>query len=167
MQLHTSAGTSVNVRHLPKLYTKLAELGVLANGTGIDFGSGKYTKHLADFTHAQGGTMMFYDPYNQPASVNAATLLHRNRSTYCLCSNVLNVIDSDDGVRDAIRTAVSLGNGTAYFSVYEGNGTGIGIESKTDCWQRNQKLREYRGFCDKEHDVTFRNGVMIVKRKEK
>ena len=164
MQLHTSAGTSVNVRHLPKLYTKLAELGVLANGTGIDFGSGKYTKHLADFTHAQGGTMMFYDPYNQPASVNAATLLHRNRSQFCLCSNVLNVIDDDDAVRDAIRNAVELGNGLAYFTVYEGNGTGIGSETQNGLsWQRNQKLRSYEAYCA-GYSVEFRNGVMTVRR---
>ena len=164
MQRHTSAGTSINAYKLPKLYTKLARSGVLANGTGIDFGSGKYTKHLADFTHAQGGTMMFYDPYNQPASVNAATLLHRNRSQFCLCSNVLNVIDDDDAVRDAIRNAVELGNGVAYFTVYEGNGTGIGSETQNGLsWQRNQKLRSYEAYCA-GYSVEFRNGVMTVRR---
>ena len=64
MQLHTSAGTSVNVRHLPKLYTKLAELGVLANGTGIDFGSGKY--RFKDWTRGQSITIERNDSYWNP-----------------------------------------------------------------------------------------------------
>lgn len=37
MQLRTSAGTSINAKKLPALYTKLSKLGVLANGTGIGF----------------------------------------------------------------------------------------------------------------------------------
>lgn len=164
MQRHTSAGTSINAKKLPVLYSKLAKAGVLAHGTGIDFGSGRYTDHLSDFVKAQGGTMMFYDPYNQPESVNAATLFHRNRSLFCLCSNVLNVIDDDDAVRNAIRKAVELGNGVAYFTVYEGNGTGIGTETQAGMsWQRNQKLRSYEAFCD-GLKVQFKNGIMIVRR---
>ena len=162
MQRHTSAGTSINAHKLPVLYTKLAKAGVLANGTGIDFGSGKYTDHLRDFVTAHNGTVMFYDPYNQPEHVNQATLSQRNRSQYCMCSNVLNVIDDDGAVRNAIRTAVKLGNGTAYFTVYEGNGTGIGIETQNgQSWQRNQKLRSYKDYCS-GFKVEFKNGVMIV-----
>lgn len=164
MQRHTSAGTSINARKLPVLYTKLARAGILDHGTGIDFGSGKYTEHLRDFVAAHNGTMMFYDPYNQPAHVNAATLFHRNRSQYCLCSNVLNVIDDDNAVRNAIQTAVELGNGVAYFTVYEGDGTGIGIETQNgQSWQRNQKLRSYEAYCT-GYNVDFRNGVMTVRK---
>ena len=162
MQRHTSAGTSINAKKLPVLYSKLAKAGVLAHGTGIDFGSGKYTDHLSDFVSAQGGTMMFYDPYNQPASVNAATLFHRNRSLFCLCSNVLNVIDDDDAVRNAIRKAVRLGDGIAYFTVYEGDRSGIGKETQNGLsWQRNQKLRSYGAYCS-GYNVEFSDGMMIV-----
>jgi len=163
MQTRTSAGTSINSAKLPVLYTKLAKLGVLDNGTGIDFGSGKYTQHLQRFAEEHGSTVLFFDPYNQSPAVNAATLARRNESMFCLCSNVLNVIDDDDAVRNAIRKAVALGNGVAYFSVYEGNGTGIGFETQNGrSWQRNQKLREYRGFCD-GLNVAFQNGIMIVR----
>ncbi len=162
MQHRTSAGTSINARKLPILYSKLAKAGVLAHGTGIDLGCGKYTDHIADFVHAQGGTVMFYDPYNQPATVNAETLFHRNRSHYCICSNVLNVIDDDDAVRDVIRKAVALGNGIAYFTVYEGNGTGIGSETQKGLsWQRNMKLHKYAAFCI-GFDVEFSDRMMIV-----
>ena len=164
MQRHTSAGTSINARKLPVLYTKLAKAGVLDNGTGIDLGSGKYTDHLAAFVAAHNGTMRFYDPYNQPESVNYEALIHRDEYRFCLCSNVLNVLDDESAVRSTIRTAVELGNGTAYFTVYEGDGTGIGTETQGGkSWQRNEKLRQYASYCD-GYNVTFKNGVMTVRK---
>ena len=163
MQQRTSAGTSINSKKLPALYTKLAKLGVMT-GTGIDLGCGKYITHLASFAADHECTMRFYDPYNQPEQVNYEALIHRDENQFCLCSNVLNVLDNESAVRSTIREAVSLGNGVAYFTVYEGNGTGIGTETQAGMsWQRNQKLRSYEAFCD-GLKVAFKNGIMIVRR---
>lgn len=164
MQKHTSAGTSINARKLPVLYTRLAKAGVLDNGTGIDLGSGKYTDHLAAFVAAHNGTVRFYDPYNQPETVNYEALIHRDEYRFCLCSNVLNVLDNESAVRSTIRTAVELGNGVAYFTVYEGNGTGIGTETQNGAsWQRNEKLKQYEQYCT-GYNVEFKNGVMTVRK---
>jgi hypothetical protein len=34
-------------------------------------------------------------------------------------------------------------NGFVFISVYEGSKTGIGRQTKKDCWQNNKRLAEY------------------------
>ena len=61
-----------------------------------------------------------------------------------VCSNVLNVIDSDQVVESIMRRFDKLSQTRDIFiSVYEGDGTGIGkITSKG--YQRNELVSEYR-----------------------
>lgn len=86
-----------------------------------------------------------YDPYWLSEFHNCRVMLRRY--DVVLCSNVLNVIHDDGALVAAVQSCVSaleLG-GTAFFRVYEGDGTGIGHET-TKGYQRNQKTALYEGL---------------------
>ena len=167
LQNHTSAETSINSKKLPRIY-KAVGAKIKPDAVFIDYGCGKYTDHITKYATERGAVAFFFDPYNQTEEVNQETLMaifHRNID-FCLCSNVLNVIDTDYGVRDCIKAAVYAGHGTAYFTVYEGDGKGVGRETKPGCWQRNEKLKSYVWYVPEGMDVQFKHGMMIVRRNE-
>ena len=57
--------------------------------------------------------------------------------------------------------------GTLYISVYEGNRSGIGKESKPGCWQENKKLKDYIPIVKKVFDdVKISNGMIEAKKGE-
>ena len=163
MQYHTSADTSINSKKLPAIYKKLAD--VMEHKRFIDVGCGKYINHLRDFATEHNAVAFFWDPFNRTEGQNVSAFVgSRNAGVdFSICSNVLNVIDSADAVTMCIRNAVIFGNGTAYFTVFEGDGKGVGRETGTDKWQRNEKLREYKKYVPEEMDVKFKNGMMIVR----
>lgn len=155
-QAYTSAATSMNATKLPKVYGKLPPLP--RHTLLFDYGCGKYTDHiraaLPDVVYCP------YDPYNQPPEVNSASVYyllcaaHIRMPVTVVCSNVLNVIDSDEVVHDIafrILSAVVKTGGTAYVTVYEGNRSGTGRQTGPDQYQRNQPLRDYLPYFQTEH----------------
>lgn len=161
-QQRTSAGTSINAQKLPRIYSALR--AVLAGQPFIDYGCGRYTAHLKAYAESIGAEPHFCDPYNQPEAVNRETAAFTG-AAFSICSNVLNVIDSDLAVTDCIARALTLGNGRAFFTVYEGNGSGRGAETQSgQSWQRNARLRDYARFTPEGCKVAFRAGVMEVTR---
>ena len=58
-----------------------------------------------------------------------------------ICSNVLNVIDSDDALNETLEVLACAQN--VAITVYEGDKSGIGRATKDDCWQRNERLATY------------------------
>lgn len=164
MQYHSSANTSINSKKLPAIYKKLADM--MEHKRFIDVGCGKYINHLRDFATEHNAVAFFWDPFNRTEDQNTdAFIMSREPIVdFAICSNVLNVIDRDDAVTSCILNAVNLGNGTAYFTIFEGDGKGVGRETGTDKWQRNEKLRGYKKYVPEEMDVKFKNGMMIVRR---
>lgn len=161
MQKRTSAGTSINAAKMPRLYSLIA--GRMDGATFVDYGCGRYTDHLAAFATAHGGRALFYDPYNQPREINAATVEASWRASFSICSNVLNVIDDDMTVSAVIVDAVRLGNGLAFFTVYEGDGSGEARETmRGESWQRNAKLADYARFVPAGYRVEIKRGYMTV-----
>lgn len=161
MQIRTSAGTSINAAKMPRLYSLMA--GRMNGATFIDYGCGRYTGHLAAFATAHGAEALFFDPYNQTEAVNAATVAASGRASFAICSNVLNVIDDDAAVTECIRAAVKMGNGTAFFTVYEGDGSGEARETmRGESWQRNAKLADYARFAPAGYRVEIKRGYMTV-----
>lgn len=163
-QTLTSSATSINRLKLPAVYGK-------ANLTApmlLDYGCGKYTDHIRKAL-PHGITYLPYDPYNQPERENMVSLYfvrlaeHVGIPVDVVCSNVLNVIDDDDTIRNIIRhieRIVARTGGVAYFTVYEGNRSGIGRQTGSDQYQRNAPLRSYLRFFSL--DTTVRNGMIIV-----
>lgn len=134
MQKFSSAGTSVNSTKLPAVYNKINFAAMRV----IDYGCGKYTKHLAEYATKQGAiNWTGCDKYNQPKSKYLP-------SDLAICSNVLNVIAENEIVKQIVS---DLSQSRYYVvTVYEGNKSGVGKQSKKDCYQRNKKLKEYLQF---------------------
>ena len=144
-QKFTSANTSINSKKIPTAFTKFR-----AYGNVLDFGCGKYTTHIKDYVNAQLASYFPYDKYNQPDSVNDAAMYVGRKYGYdtIFCCNVLNVIDSDDVVWIILHDMYDMlqRRSIMYIQIYEGNKTGIGKQTKTDCFQRNMRTKEYEKF---------------------
>lgn len=132
-QKYTSANTSINSSKLPKIYSLVRELQN-ENITAIDYGCGKF---FDKYVSAVKCDIHGYDKYNRPDE----TVLKR-RYDVAICSNVLNVIAESEVRNNVARQLKDLVDVT-YITVYEGNGSGIGKESKEDCYQLNRKAKDY------------------------
>lgn len=147
-QTHTSAATSINANKLPRVYN----LATFTPGEIIlDFGCGKYTDHIRKAL-PDGVNYLPYDPYNQPHSVNYHSTRTvdiakaTGRPVTVICSNVLNVIDSAEGVAAIaaqIETIARKTGGRYLVTVYEGDRSGNGRETGPDQWQRNERTADY------------------------
>lgn len=164
-QTYTSARTSINSKRLPAVFKKVP---LTQDGFLLDYGCGKHVDHVRSAVTAAGMVYLAYDPYNQSAETNKATMdLVRWASAHdkpitVVCSNVLNVIDDDGTVRfiaDQIETIVERTGGTAYITVYDGDGTGIGRQTGPDQYQRNESLREYLKYF---RDAVMKKGMIVV-----
>ena len=169
-QTYTSRETSINRKKLPAVYGK-AEL----NARNVfDYGCGRYTEHIREHVESLGKCYFPYDPYNVNPLDNwrsdeSVTLLLKNGvAVDVICSNVLNVIDDEEEIRyitDGISNVVRKGGGTAYFTVYEGDRSGVGRATGEDQYQRNERLKDYlRFFTSKEVCAKVHNGMIIVRR---
>lgn len=169
-QTYTSRATSINRKKLPAVYRK----ATLTARNVFDYGCGKYTKHIREYVESLGKDYFPYDPYNQNPIDNMnsdelVTLLLKNGvAVDVICSNVLNVIDDEEDIRyitDGISNVVRKGGGTAYFTVYEGDRSGVGRRTGEDQYQRNEPLKSYlRFFTSKEVSATVHNGMIVIRK---
>lgn len=140
MQIYTSANTSVNKSKVPVLFKKILWI---PNTRNVDIGGGKYdtaTEYLA----MQGVENLIYDPYNRSSENNKEIMLKFffHMADTSTISNVLNVIKEKENRIDVLKLARRWSKMT-YITVYEGNKSGIGKESKKGCWQENRCLNSY------------------------
>ena len=163
MQTYTSAGTSINSARLPAVFGKIRPR---SGEIVLDYGCGKYTEHIR--SAIPEAVYMPYDPYNQPDSVNMDSLqtvadaIRSGCPVTVVCSNVLNVIDSDEEVMNIagwILYITKHTGGTAYITVYEGNRSGSGRQTGPDQYQRNQPLREYLKYFP---GAQIRSGMIVT-----
>ena len=157
----TSKFTSVNSSKLPRVYNlidwnqlkydkvwcKNAFSYCETFGTPLivyDWGCGRYPEVIGDFLKCRNIKYIGYDPYWYPNG-------YRNypnegygleSADVFICSNVLNVICSWIEVK---RISHLIRNqGKPYFiTVYEGDKSYIGHETKKDCWQWNKCTEAY------------------------
>lgn len=140
-QAITSAKTSI--MQIPALFKHKA---VVFGKTNIDIGGGRFD--LAKNYLAERGTKsMIFDPYNRSAQENSETLAFLQsgkRADTATCANVLNVIAEPAARSNVILEAAKAikPDGTAYFMVYEGNGTGVGKQTSSG-WQNNRMTADY------------------------
>lgn len=160
MQEYKSAGTSINSSRVPALFKKVLWY---PNGTNVDIGGGKFetaTEYLAKC----GVENLIYDPYNRSESHNKSVILKLafNRADTATLSNVLNVIKEKDKRREVLERARKWARMT-YITVYEGNRSGIGKESKKGCWQENRRLPDYVPEVQEVFvNVEIRNGLIVA-----
>ena len=133
----------------------------------LDLGGGKFdegTKYLAE----RGVKNLIFDPVNRNSEHNRAIFdaVKNGGVDTVTCNNVLNVIQEREARSNVILQAAKAlkPGGTAYFTVYEGDGTGKGRQSQRDAWQENRKTSDYLDEI-REHfsDVTIKNKVITAK----
>ena len=150
-QLHTSADTSINRNKLPAIYGKARKHGYLkANMTVLDYGCGKFPQLAKTYLESIGAWFTGYDKYNLSNNENAMAFHYGINTGYALvlCSNVLNVIDDDEEMKNVIKNCIDLTKGNAIFTVYEKDKSGNGQETKPDCYQRNQPIGFYQSIIE-------------------
>jgi hypothetical protein len=138
----------------------------------LDYGGGKYDANI-EYMKKKGVEVKVYDPYNRNEDYNEKTLNYfkANPAKYIVCANVLCVIKEDECILNILENIkkYSAPNATIYIQVYERNKDGLGISTKDDCWQRNQKTKEYLPFVNKvftNADISLKGKIIEVNLKE-
>ena len=152
-QKYSSANTSIN--KLGRLYKVLCH--EKPNGKVLDFGAGKYRKGTL-FLQDKGFDVDSYEPS-----------LHDNlpsgKYNTILISNVFNVIAEDEIILQILKTCKELleSDGRVLITVYEGDKSGKGKQSKEDCYQRNTRTAEYIGLVSKVFEnVKIKQNIIIL-----
>lgn len=144
-QTYTSAGTSVNSKRLPAIYKKIDWEKIKGHYNDLvvlDIGAGKYTQHIKEYIESKGGEYIPYDPYNLSPADNLYASANFDRATVIICSNVFNVIKEEKVIYDLHNIIVSY-NVPYFISIYEGDKSWIGHETRRGCWQRNEEILAY------------------------
>ncbi|MDR2090817.1 MAG: hypothetical protein LBP62_04100 [Clostridiales bacterium] len=163
-QNRTSAATSINSRQIPALFSRVY---FKPNTVNLDIGGGKFD-NAVDFLKERGVTSYVYDPFNRSQEHNdrVAKMTENGQSDTVTISNVLNVIDTEDGRAQVIKNAVDAvkQGGTVYITVYEGDGSGIARSTGKDQFQLNKPTKDYVSEVEKYfRDVEIKNKVIIAK----
>lgn len=162
-QQHTSAKTSINqVPSLHRWYTRKIGPTVDRQQTIIDMGAGMYDtagNYLRD--RLSGVEYLPYDPYNRTLGENVEAMgALATRDCDVLCANVLNVI-AEHECRAYVIALTANCTGKAYFTVYEGDGSGAGRKT-TRGWQNNRKTITYQQELEAVFTHVERRGQVFV-----
>lgn len=133
--------------------------------TNIDVGGGRFNL-VTDYLAERGTKNMVFDPYNRGVDENTATLRYLQnggRADTATCANVLNVIREPDARANVILEVAKCirDGGTAYFTVYEGDGSGEGRQTSSG-WQNNRKTADYVSEIGRYFDDVQRKGKLII-----
>ena len=166
-QTITSARTSINKSKVPALFGLADRRGAWLPGTlNLDFGGGRYDT-ASEWMLTRGVVSLVYDPYNRTDEHNQGVIdaiVCSGGADTVTCSNVLNVIrepDARDAVIRGCYDALKAG-GTVYFTVYEGDGTGVGRQTGADQWQENRPTADYMQEVWKWFPGAYRAGKLII-----
>lgn len=158
-----SAATSLN--QVARAFNKID----WKKGTiNLDLGGGRFDK-ATDFLREKGVENMVFDPFNRSAEHNRETAerVRNEKVDTVTCNNVLNVVESQSSRDNIILQAARAlkTNGTAYFSVYEGNKSGVGRQTKSDSWQNNRPTKDYVKEIEKFFDdVTLKDNIITARK---
>lgn len=113
----------------------------------LDIGGGKYD-HGVRFLKGHGVESHVLDPYNRPKEHNekvTSLVKQRGGADTVTLFNVLNTIKEPEIHQQVLQNAHGhlKAGGSLWLSVYEGNKSGVGRQSKSDAWQRNERLGSY------------------------
>ena len=152
MQGVTSANTSLN--QIPSVWKSIDYENVERI---LDYGCGKYDK-FKEFIESKGIEYFGYDKYNRSDEENYNAL--HSCPDLIVCANVLNVIDNTYEIFEILEF-ISTYNKPVVFSIYEGDKSGVGRVTKKDCYQRNQKTKDYVMMIELFFSKVKRKGNVI------
>ena len=147
-QEYSSKNTSINKNKVPKIYKEVEKHHGWTKGSlNLDIGGGKYDT-LSDILKKNDDvTNLIYDPFNRSEyhNVNIINHLYESKADTVTISNVLNVIKEKKERINILHNAFNnlKENGVLYITVYEGNCSGIGKNTRKDQFQLNHKSSWY------------------------
>lgn len=164
-QEFTSANTSINSKKIPALFT-MTKANFEPDTINFDIGGGKYDT-ATDYLHGLNVKNLIWDKYNRSEEWNknvTDTLIKCGGADTVTISNVLNVIEEWDCRHELLEMAYAFSKPTAtiYITVYEGNKSGIGKQTKDDCYQLNRATADYVGEILTVFPHVKRYGKLIV-----
>jgi len=145
-QEYTSAATSQS--QVAKGFGVVAKhVGWEPGTVNLDLGGGRYD-HAVRFLQGHDVESHVLDPYNRPAEHNERVkrlITKRGGADTVTVFNVLNTIKEPKIHEDILRSAKQhlKPGGRLYLSVYAGDKSGTGRQTKTDSWQRNEPASAY------------------------
>lgn len=134
-------------------------------GINLDIGGGRFD-NVSRFYSEHGAENVVYDPFNRSAEHNARALreiISNGGADSVTISNVLNVIMEPEIRQDVLRKAKRYVKyrGHVYITVYEGNKTGVGTETR-DGYQLNRKTADYLWEVRQVFPNAIRKGKLII-----
>lgn len=158
----TSKATSINSTKVPAVFRLVKDWA--PGQVNIDIGGGRYDTATDYLWQTYGAHNLIIDPYNRTPEWNAAVRSLARNAGSATISNVLNVIPELGARLDVLWQAhelLALG-APVYITVYEGDGTGTGRQTGSDCWQENRKLASYLEEVRQVFPDAVRRGKLIV-----
>ena len=141
-QQYTSKNTSINHSTIPYLINHI-NWNEFKGGRCLDYGSGKINPNVETIFKKNKIQYLPYDPFwLDEITNNRAMNLY---PTIVICSNVLNVI-KEDSLMLHIHNYIKALHVPYFIKIFENSKTGIGCETKNDCWQRNEKTENYKYY---------------------
>lgn len=169
MQTITSKNTSINTTKLPKIYNQI-NWERFRNKKVFDYGAGcdKTRQLIANFLEQYDVKYYPYDLYNMEKQDNYTSLMMIEECDVYICSNVLNVINSNITIQEIITNIIKHCNGNPYwtlrkpfyFTIYEGNKSGFEKTTKKDCYQKNHSTQWYVDKFFFGDDVKRKNNII-------
>lgn len=164
-QEYSSAATSINSSKLPAIFKMISPK---EGSLGLDYGGGKFD-NASEYLATKGIKHLVYDPYNRSSQHNDQVISEIKKNggaDYITCSNVLNVIKEPQVRETVIKNIFKLlkGSGEAYFTVYEGSGSGDEGPTKAG-YQLNKKTVDYVDEIKKIFPNVTRKGKLIIAKK--
>ena len=158
----SSANTSINSSKLPAIF-RLVKFE--PDTLNLDYGGGKFD-NAAEYLAQQNVTNLVYDPYNRSTQHNAEVLQkvrENGGADTVTISNVLNVIAEPEARLTVLRNAKKLvkPGGNVYITVYEGNKSGEGTETKSG-YQLNKGTADYIDEISSVFSTVNRKGKLII-----
>lgn len=136
-----------SVKQVPALTKWVANK--MENGVNFDIGAGKY-ELAGDYLKDRGFEYYPFDPHCLPDDINHDTLtkaltMKTEKKVVITLSNVLCVIPSKMLRDNLLRLVSSMAKPgyEVYFSIYEGDKSGIGKRTSRNTWQENRKTKTY------------------------
>ena len=111
----------------------------------LDYGAGKYICNIKEFCSENNINIELYDPFN--SAIDHVNFTKKYDTV--ICNNVLNVIYSDNDLREVIKNCIGLAEKVVIFKIYQGDKTGISDFTKRNTFQRNWLTEDYMFFLNK------------------
>ena len=158
----SSAATSINSSKLPAIFRMVKFQPDTMN---LDYGGGRFDNAAEELSKINV-TNLVYDPYNRSSEHNQEVLKQvrsNGGADTVTISNVLNVIAEPEARQTVLRNAKKLvkPGGKIYITVYEGNKSGSGAETKAG-YQLNKDTKDYVDEISQVFDNVTRKGKLII-----